>query len=93
MERQLNVVKWGNGFGLRLPRVLLSELEAKGGDLFDVEVSPGTLVLRAREAEPVHRPSDDGTAPPLDFEALQRKLQNIVDEAGSLAALLDRGAF
>jgi antitoxin component of MazEF toxin-antitoxin module len=93
MTKQLNVTKWGNGFGLRLPRVLLSELDAKAGDLFAVEVSRGTLVLRMIEQADSSMGVDHREAPPLNFGLLQRKLQNIVDEAGSLAALLDQKAL
>jgi antitoxin component of MazEF toxin-antitoxin module len=90
MAKCLNIVKWGNGHGVRLSRDLLSELDAKAGDLFDVEVSPGTLVLRVVEQDRNSAPADGADAPPLDLNAVQRRLQHIVDEADGLAALLDR---
>jgi antitoxin component of MazEF toxin-antitoxin module len=96
MVKQLNIVRWGNGYGLRLPRVLLSELDAKAGDSFEFEASPGALVLRIVKWEDEPAAVDDAPAscdedtPPLDFIAVQRGLQNVIDEAGRLSALLDR---
>jgi antitoxin component of MazEF toxin-antitoxin module len=89
MTRQLNILRWGNGHGLRLPLSLLSVSEAKVGDVCEVEAAPGSLVLRI-----VRRDGDPGPiAPyedtPLDAETVQRGLRNVLNETEHLLLLLE----
>jgi antitoxin component of MazEF toxin-antitoxin module len=100
MIRTLNVLRWGNGYGVRLPRLLLSEFQAKDGDVLSVEViEPGMLVLRITDLKDCES-AVKGTAgkaareepPLLDFDAVQRSLQSIVDQAGHLSEVMERKA-
>jgi hypothetical protein len=93
---RLSVSRWGNGYGLRLPRMLLSAMQARSGDVLDVEVTPGTMVLRIAEPGGGDAAWDGGPAEdddvPLDFDAVQRSLQSIVDQAGRLSEAMERRA-
>jgi antitoxin component of MazEF toxin-antitoxin module len=92
---RLTVTKWGNGYGFRLPRGLLATLQAKSGDRFDVEATPGTLVLRIVEQDGSESARNDArqdeeTLLLLDFDAVQRSLRSIVDQADRLSEAMER---
>jgi antitoxin component of MazEF toxin-antitoxin module len=87
MLRRLHVRKWGNGYGMRLPGALLSELGAQDGDRFDVQVTRGTLVLRVVSQDNL----PEGEAP-VDFESVQRVMQSVLDDVDRLAVMLERRA-
>jgi antitoxin component of MazEF toxin-antitoxin module len=92
----LRVVRWGNGYGVRLPRALLSQLDAKVGDTLAVEVLPSTFVLRVVDPDgsqlAVNTAPAAGheEAPLLDYETVERSLRSIVDQAGRLADVMAR---
>jgi antitoxin component of MazEF toxin-antitoxin module len=89
MTRQLNILRWGNGHGLRLPLSLLAAIEAKLGDVCEVEAAPGSLVLRIvkRGGEPEPAPGAEDA--PLDAQTVQRGLQNVLNETEHLLLLLE----
>jgi antitoxin component of MazEF toxin-antitoxin module len=86
MLRRLHITKWGNGYGMRLPSLLLSELGAQDGDRVDVHVTQGTLVLRVIPRQGV----PDGAQPTADFESVQRVMQSVLDDVDRLAVMLER---
>ncbi len=47
---KLQICKWGNSLGVRLPRPLLEGARLNEGDEVDVEASGRCLVLRPRRA-------------------------------------------
>lgn len=67
MSMKLRIRKWGNSAALRLPAPMLAQMGAEIGDAFEVEVSPGSVVLRV--AKPHYKLADliaqcDPNAPP-----------------------------
>jgi antitoxin MazE len=40
------IAKWGNGLGLRLPKVIALEAQVDEGDRVDVSVKNGAIVIR-----------------------------------------------
>jgi antitoxin component of MazEF toxin-antitoxin module len=90
MTRQLNILRWGNGHGLRLPLSLLAAIDAKVGDVCEVEATPGSLVLRIvrRDGEPEPTPGAED-ASSLDAQTVQRGLQNVLNETEHLLLLLE----
>jgi antitoxin component of MazEF toxin-antitoxin module len=53
---KLNIQKWGNSAAVRLPNLMLTQLGAKVGDAFEVEISPEALLLRV--ARPRYKLAD-----------------------------------
>lgn len=46
MGMKLDIVKWGNSSGIRLPAPLLAQLNLRTGDAFEAEVVKNGLMLR-----------------------------------------------
>jgi antitoxin component of MazEF toxin-antitoxin module len=91
--RRLSVARWGNGYGMRLPLTLLSELGHKEGDLFEViKASPDTLVLRVAKGsgEPA---ADDERMQLVDLDGVHRSLRKVISETAHLAKLLSAGDY
>ena len=53
---RLNIQKWGNSACVRLPAHMLTQMGAKVGDSFEVEVTPQKAELRL--AKPKYRLAD-----------------------------------
>ena len=44
------IQKWGNGFGLRIPKSFAAEVQVEEGTIVDVSVQNGRLLLRPLRA-------------------------------------------
>ncbi|MDR0480961.1 MAG: hypothetical protein LBG66_03635 [Gallionellaceae bacterium] len=89
MRIELKIVKWGNGFAIRMPTTLLEEMEAQVGDTAVAEVFKGLLMLHFGEAIKELPPADPDASPEL--VAIDRVLHSTADEAlDQIATVLDR---
>jgi antitoxin component of MazEF toxin-antitoxin module len=85
---RLRIVRWGNGYGFRLPYTVLLKLGLKVGDRLDVVgMSPGVLVLRIVEQGPESYEED--VASP-DWAAVQRELRNVMERVERLSGMVNR---
>ncbi len=42
---RVKLVKWGNSYGIRIPKKVLEELDLKGEDALELRVESGKIVL------------------------------------------------
>ena len=42
---KVKLVKWGNSYGVRIPRKVLEELKLKGEETFELKIENGRIVL------------------------------------------------